>query len=183
MTKLTIFNASDLTPVTQAAISALDQIKEIVAAVGAKFAHLPTDIAPDLRRDDELIARYAPEASRAAGIGAYLGADVIRLSPGDIDASALRTRFLREHTHEDDEVRFFVAGSGAFFIHADGKIIAVECERGDLLFVPAGAPHWFDAGEAPDFVAIRLFTATNAWAADYTGSGIAERFHAEEVRA
>jgi len=32
------------------------------------------------------------------------------------------------------------------------------CEAGDLLWVPANTPHWFDCGEHPDFTAIRIFT-------------------------
>ena len=48
--------------------------------------------------------------------------------------------------------------------------------KDDLLSVPAGIKHWFDMGEQPDFKCIRLFTNTEGWVADYTGSPIADSF-------
>jgi 1,2-dihydroxy-3-keto-5-methylthiopentene dioxygenase len=104
--------------------------------------------------------------------------DVIRMHPEHPDREALRRKFLSEHRHTEDEVRFFVEGSGAFYLHADGKVFRTVCERGDLMSVPDGMPHWFDAGARPSFAAIRLFTNTEGWAAHYTGSDIAEKFPA-----
>jgi 1,2-dihydroxy-3-keto-5-methylthiopentene dioxygenase len=52
-------------------------------------------------------------------------------------------------------VRFFVAGSGQFTLHIDGKVYDMLCEQGDLIGVPDGTRHWFDMSESPYFVAIR----------------------------
>ena len=72
-------------------------------------------------------------------------------------------------------MRFFVAGSGVFYLHVDGKVHAVLCEAGDLLSVPQGTTHWFDMGTEPDFTAIRFFHDEEGWVGNFTGDSIAER--------
>ena len=88
----------------------------------------------------------------------------------------LRAKFLAEHTHADDEVRFFVAGSGLFVLHAEGRVYAALCEQDDLISVPAGIRHWFDMGSSPAFTCIRLFNDPAGWVARFTGDDIATRF-------
>ncbi|WYX20857.1 hypothetical protein WJ973_06740 [Achromobacter xylosoxidans] len=73
-------------------------------------------------------------------------------------------------------MRFFVAGSGLFTLHAAGRVYAVLCEQDDLISVPAGLPHWFDMGSAPAFTCIRLFNDPAGWVARFTGDEIATRF-------
>ena len=51
------------------------------------------------------------------------------------------------------------------------------CESGDLISVPVGTKHWFDAGEFNPFVkAIRVFMDKSGWVPDYTNSGIELNF-------
>ncbi|MNU11763.1 Acireductone dioxygenase [compost metagenome] len=50
------------------------------------------------------------------------------------------------------------------------------CEKNDLISVPAGTRHWFDMGEHPHFVAIRLFNNPEGWVANFTGEDIANQF-------
>jgi 1,2-dihydroxy-3-keto-5-methylthiopentene dioxygenase len=52
----------------------------------------------------------------------------------------------------------------------------VFCEKNDLILVPSGIPHWFDMGENPHFVAIRLFSDPEGLAVMLTGDAIAEGF-------
>ncbi len=75
-------------------------------------------------------------------------------------------------------MRFFVHGSGNFIMHVDGKVYDAHCTQGDLISVPANTRHWFDAGEAPFFTALRVFTDTSGWVAHYTGDAVSERFPA-----
>ncbi len=86
----------------------------------------------------------------------------------------LRAKFLAEHIHDDDEVRFFVEGAGLFYIRHEGAVHALECTRGDLIVLPAGTLHWFDTGAQPSFTVIRLFTTPEGWVARFTGDNIAE---------
>ncbi|HSO84145.1 MAG TPA: cupin, partial [Thiocapsa sp.] len=74
------------------------------------------------------------------------------------------------------EVRFFVEGSGLFYLHTNGRVYAVICEQGDLISVPDSTTHWFDMGPRPHFTAIRFFTNPEGWVANFTGSDIASRF-------
>jgi len=101
---------------------------------------------------------------------------VISLTPDHPDRAALRAKFLNEHTHSEDEVRFFVAGRGQFTLHIGDKIYETLCVQGDLIGVPDGTRHWFDMSESPYFIAIRLFTNKEGWVANFTGSDIAEKF-------
>ncbi|MFE6761028.1 acireductone dioxygenase [Streptomyces sp. NPDC057689] len=107
--------------------------------------------------------------------------DVARLHPAPTEewrerAAKARTTFLEEHRHGEDEVRFFAHGRGLFTLHLDTRVLAVLCEAGDLLSVPAGVRHWFDMGERPDFAAIRFFQEEDGWVGDFTGAPIASRF-------
>jgi 1,2-dihydroxy-3-keto-5-methylthiopentene dioxygenase len=89
---------------------------------------------------------------------------------------ALRQKFLSEHIHTEDEIRFFVHGGGHFVMHVNGRVYDAFCVAGDLISVPANTKHWFDAGEAPNFTALRVFTDTTGWTPHYTGDAISERF-------
>jgi len=52
------------------------------------------------------------------------------------------------------------------------EVFNVLCERGDLISVPAGTKHWFDAGQSNPFVkAIRIFTDMSGWTPHYTEAG------------
>jgi 1,2-dihydroxy-3-keto-5-methylthiopentene dioxygenase len=126
----------------------------------------PADILAAHRRSIERL-------ERATGLGA---ADVISVHPETPGHAELRRKFLEEHTHADDEVRFFVEGSGLFVIHRAPSVICLVCEKGDLIHVPAGTPHWFDMGPRPRFTCIRLFGSPEGWVARFTGSDIAARF-------
>ena len=125
---------------------------------------------------DEVIAAYRDDIDRLMLCEGYRSVDVISLQPDHPDRAALRQKFLSEHTHSEDEVRFFVAGSGQFTLHLAGKVYDVLCEQGDLIDVPDGTRHWFDMSESPCFVAIRLFSNKDGWVAQYTGDDIAQSF-------
>jgi 1,2-dihydroxy-3-keto-5-methylthiopentene dioxygenase len=146
-------------------------------AVGVRFEQWAANhpIAPGATQD-EVIAAYRPDIDRLMAENGYQSVDVISLKPDNPDRATFRQKFLNEHTHSEDEVRFFVAGAGQFTLHIQGRVYEVLCEKGDLIGVPDGTPHWFDMSESPYFVAIRLFTNTEGWVASFTGEDIAERF-------
>jgi len=133
------------------------------------------DIAPG-DEPELILAAYADDIERLKAEGGYQAVDVVSMWPDHPEREAARRKFLDEHRHAEDEVRFFVAGQGLFCLHIGDRVHEVLCRRGDLIGVPAGTPHWFDMGPAPEFTAIRLFTNPEGWVAQFTGSGIAERF-------
>ena len=101
---------------------------------------------------------------------------MVSIAPDNPKREEMRAKFLDEHFHIEDEVRFFVAGSGQFTLHVDGKVYEIECVKNDLIAVPDRALHWFDMGAEPHFVAIRFFTDPAGWVGHFTGSDIAKQF-------
>ncbi len=131
---------------------------------------------PAAASPEQVLAAYADAIARVQASGTYPTVDAIRLGPEHPDREALRQKFLSEHTHSEDEVRFFVEGRGLFCLHIGEDVLQVLCERNDFLKVPAGTKHWFDMGSAPNFTAIRFFDNPAGWVAQFTGDPIAERF-------
>jgi 1,2-dihydroxy-3-keto-5-methylthiopentene dioxygenase len=129
---------------------------------------------------EEILDAYREQVDRVVAEEGYTLVDVAQLHPDGSPewpgkARAAREKFLSEHTHDDDEVRYFVSGSGIFYLHVDGRVYAVLCEAGDLLTVPRDTTHWFDMGTEPDFTAIRFFHDDDGWVGSFTGNPIAER--------
>ncbi|MEV0708910.1 1,2-dihydroxy-3-keto-5-methylthiopentene dioxygenase [Nocardia aurea] len=131
---------------------------------------------------DELLAHYADEVAALNASGRYRHIDIARIHPDDADpawpqtAAGARAKFLDEHRHAEDEVRYFAAGRGCFYLRLEDEVLAVVCEGGDLLSVPAGTRHWFDMGTRPDFIAIRFFEEADGWVGDFTGDPIGAGF-------
>jgi 1,2-dihydroxy-3-keto-5-methylthiopentene dioxygenase len=178
MSHLEIFNASGpLPPVAQLSSDDPERIRASLASRGIGFERWPARLAlPPEATEEEILAAYAPEIARVQASGRYPTVDAIRLKPDHPDREALRHKFLSEHTHSEDEVRFFVEGRGLFCLHIGEEVLQVLCETNDFLRVPAGTRHWFDMGSAPRFTAIRFFDNPSGWVAQFTGDPIAERF-------
>ena len=134
-------------------------------------AGLPAGAGPDA-----VLAAYAQEIQAVQARGSYPTVDAIRMTPDHPDREALRQKFLSEHTHAEDEVRFFVEGRGLFCLHLGEEVLQVLCEADDWISVPAGTKHWFDMGAEPSFCAIRFFDNPEGWVAQFSGDPIADRF-------
>ncbi len=148
-----------------------------LAPLGVQFERWSASVPlPAGATDADVCAAYAPEIERLKSTGGYETVDVIRLAKGTPDTEPLRAKFLNEHAHAEDEVRFFVEGRGAFYLHANDRVYQTVCVRGDLISVPAETKHWFDMGIDPEFTAIRLFIEPAGWVANFTGDTIASRF-------
>lgn len=153
------------------------EITDTLALLGVRFERWKANVLlPPDAGQDVVIAAYRSDIDRLMAQGGYHAVDVVSLYPEHPDREALRRKFLNEHTHAEDEVRFFVAGAGLFTLHIDQRVYEVLCHAGDLIGVPANTQHWFDMGPQPHFVAIRLFTNPAGWVAHFTGSAIAEQF-------
>ena len=153
------------------------EIAAALAGIGVTFERWDaSQKLPDEADQAAVLDAYGPQVKRLMDEGGYKSADVVRVKPDNPDREALRQKFLAEHTHDDDEVRFFVEGAGAFYLRKGGRVYRVVCERDDLISVPAGTTHWFDTGPAPHFCAIRIFTSPEGWVGRFTGDDIATRF-------
>lgn len=172
MSRLQVFADTDehsvLLDTTEAAA-----IGDALSEIGVRFerwALRPLDRASDI------LTVYADEVARLTQEGGYRSIDVAAIAPDHPERETMRGKFLSEHTHGEDEVRFFVDGEGLFTLHHDARVFNMLCTAGDLISVPAGMAHWFDMGAAPRFTAIRLFVNPDGWIAKFTGSDIAARY-------
>ena len=152
-------------------------IQEQLNSIGVQFERWTAKVklSGDANQAAVLEA-YADSIDKLKQQYGFQSIDVIKLTPDHPDNAVFRQKFLAEHIHHDFEVRFFVEGSGLFYLHVEDNVYAVLCEQGDLISVPANTPHWFDMGENPQFTCIRLFTASDGWVANFTGSEIAKTF-------
>jgi 1,2-dihydroxy-3-keto-5-methylthiopentene dioxygenase len=153
------------------------EIARLLAEVGMRFERWNAEAEIPLDADHAtILAAYASSVARVQRDGGYGTVDVLHMAKGTPNTAPVREKFLAEHAHGEDEVRFFVAGSGAFYLHLGGKVYQAICVRGDLISVPAGTLHWFDMGPDPEFTALRWFNNQSGWVPEYTGSDIAARF-------
>jgi 1,2-dihydroxy-3-keto-5-methylthiopentene dioxygenase len=176
MSRLRIFN--EATP---------DQpefVSSDVAAIAAELAPIGVgferwEASKPIKPGDEpdiILDAYRSDIDRIVAERGFKTVDVVSISPDHPDRESMRSKFLDEHFHKEDEVRFFVAGSGLFTLHVDGRVYEMKCEEGDLISVPDSTLHWFDMGPEPSFVAIRFFTEPDGWVGHFTGTDIAQRF-------
>src|SRR5215467_13901022 len=132
--------------------------------------------APDAPHE-HILATYSAEIDRLKQSGGYVTADVINVNAQTPNLDTMLAKFSREHWHDEDEVRFIIAGHGVFHIHPpNSPVLAIEVEAGDLIRVPRGTLHWFDLCADRQIRAIRLFQDSSGWAPHYTDSGIDARF-------
>ena len=112
MSRLTIYNddAPDL-PVLRTEDATA--IAEELGAIDVRFERWdsPVTLSPDDDADKILVA-YRPYLETLMGSAGAGSADVIKLTPEHPQAAPLRAKFINEHSHTEDEVRFFVHGSG-----------------------------------------------------------------------
>ena len=150
-----------------------NQLKNIGVSFERWTANSPLTADAD---QSSVLAAYADSIDKLKQQYGFQSVDVIKLNPDHPEKTAFRQKFLAEHIHKDFEVRFFVEGSGLFYLHVGENVYAVLCEQGDLISVPANTTHWFDMGENPKFTCIRFFTTPDGWVADFTGREIAKTF-------
>ena len=125
---------------------------------------------------EQVLEAFAQSIEKLKTQRGFQKEDVIAMHPNHPEKKALRAKFLNEHTHSDDEARYFVKGKGLFYIHTKDQVLSLLCEQGDLINIPSGTPHWFDMGENPSFQCIRVFTDEKGWVAEFTGSAIASDY-------
>jgi 1,2-dihydroxy-3-keto-5-methylthiopentene dioxygenase len=136
-------------------------------------AHPVADDAPA----EQILRVYSSEIEKLKTRGGYLTADVIDVGPKTTGLEEMLAKFSREHWHDEDEVRFVIAGRGIFHIHPGAEtVLAVEVEAGDLIRIPRGTQHWFNLCADRRIRAIRLFQDTAGWTPHYTDSGVDEGF-------
>jgi len=176
MSRLRIFAEND-TAAPQLSTSSQAEMARELAKIGVKFEQWQAN-APVAPGDapEKIMDAYRADIDRLVAENGFKTVDVVSIAPDNPQRETMRAKFLDEHFHKEDEVRFFVAGSGLFTLHVEDKVYEVKCEQGDLIAVPDSTKHWFDMGPEPSFIAIRFFTEPDGWVGHFTGTDIAQRF-------
>lgn len=155
-------------------LTGADAVRDTLGEIGidcSRWENLK-DVSADAT-DDEILAAYADEIEELKTKGGYVTADVINVVPTTPGLDDMLAKFNREHWHDEDEVRFIVKGHGLFHIApANGDVVSVEMEAGDMIRVPRGTRHWFNLCGDRTVRAIRLFQDTSGWTPHYTDSGV-----------
>jgi 1,2-dihydroxy-3-keto-5-methylthiopentene dioxygenase len=151
-----------------------DAIRDYLAGIGIEYERWP--LAADLAADasaEQVLSAYRPQIEQLKKRGGYVTADVIDVNADTPGLDTMLAKFNIEHRHDEDEVRYIIAGRGLFHIHPPaGPVVAIEVEAGDLIRVPRGTLHWFDLCGDKRIRAIRLFQDTSGWTPHYTSSGV-----------
>ena len=129
--------------------------------------------------DADLLKFYETEIEKIKTDYGFKAVDLMSIDPElyqQEDFRAIRGKFLKEHTHADDEVRYFISGSGLFTIHHLDRVYSILCSAGDFIRVPAETLHWFDMGSVPYFKCLRFFSHENGWIPSYQEESISHRF-------
>ena len=125
---------------------------------------------------EDIQALFANEIKQVLEENKFSNFDIVSVKPDLEGIDKLKEKFIPEHTHDDNEVRFFIDGSGLFCVNHNDSIYQILCQKGDYISVPADTKHWFDMGSAADFKCIRFFENESGWVAKYTGSNISTQY-------
>jgi 1,2-dihydroxy-3-keto-5-methylthiopentene dioxygenase len=111
---------------------------------------------------------YQPPVDALKAERGYIEQDVIALRPDTPNLDAICAKFVDEHLHDDDEVRFVLEGAGIFDIRSqDDRWMRVVVEPGDLIVVPKDRHHRFLLTDAKTIRCVRLFRDTSGWVPRY----------------
>jgi 1,2-dihydroxy-3-keto-5-methylthiopentene dioxygenase len=98
----------------------------------------------------------------------YVEQDVVALAPTTPNLEAICAKFIDEHHHDEDEVRFVLQGEGIFDIRSrDDRWMRVRVEPGDLIVVPKERHHRFLLTESRTIECVRLFQDASGWTPHY----------------
>ena len=159
-------------PDSDTKIESETEIRAALAGIGIDYERWSLDRVPPDCSAAEVLDAYAEEIAAMKQRGGYVTADVIDVNSSTPNLDAMLARFDKEHTHDEDEVRFILAGRGIFFLNVGGRVASVEVGPGDMLRVPRGTTHWFTLCEDRRIRAIRWFQETAGWTPHYTDSGV-----------
>ena len=172
MSSLTVYHQSS-PDVPNKLLSHGEDITVTLREVGVGFERWRVDasVQPGLERDEVLVALGAQLDGLMSERG-YGGVEVV--SQGQIRTyqSEPQAEVPEELCAAEAQGHLLVAGRGLFNLHIGEYVFAVLCEKNDLLSIPAGMRYWFDSGEYPHLIALRL----GPQLAEPTGDQIAGRF-------
>jgi 1,2-dihydroxy-3-keto-5-methylthiopentene dioxygenase len=152
-----------------------DDIASTLAAVGIDYrqVELPAALRPGCEQA-ELDAAYGLWLQEFMSKEGHVQQELFNLQRNDPQKLELRARHLDEQAQSTASAWLFLGGFAQLSLHLDGHVYMLQGERGDLLSLPAGTRHWFDLGEEPHALVVRLSASEDAPVR--TDDDIASRF-------
>jgi len=130
---------------------------EELNAQGVTYRQLPTEETA-----------YKPPLEAIMKDNGYVTMDQVRMWAEMPNFQALCDKFVGEHLHTDDEVRFVLSGSGVFEIRSqDDKWMKIIVEPQDFISVPANRYHRFYLTDEKKIQCVRLFKDQSGWTPVY----------------
>jgi 1,2-dihydroxy-3-keto-5-methylthiopentene dioxygenase len=162
-------------------IEGVENVAQYLETQGIIYEHwditkLPVELKEDYNVTAELqqaiLDVFRPEIDALSEKRGYKSSDIVVLSKETPNLEELLVKFVAEHHHTEDEVRFIVDGEGIFTIKGpkDGVYFDVILYPGDLISVPANTRHWFTLTDLRKVKAIRIFESKDGWVAVYDES-------------
>ncbi|MCF5924083.1 acireductone dioxygenase, partial [Xanthomonas perforans] len=92
-----------------------DAIAAQLQKIGVTFErwHASAPVEPGAT-PEQVMDAYRADIDRISAERGFKTVDVVSIAPDNPKREEMRAKFLDEHFHKEDEVRFFVAGSGLF---------------------------------------------------------------------
>ena len=130
---------------------------EQLNAEGVTYLQLPTEEST-----------YKPPLEKIMGENGYVTMDQVKMWADMPNFQALCDKFVGEHLHTDDEVRFVLDGSGVFEIRSnDDRWMKILVEQKDYISVPANRFHRFYLTDEKKIHCVRLFKDQTGWTPHY----------------
>ncbi len=134
-------------------------------AQGVTYRQLPTEEAA-----------YTPPLEQIMKDNGYVTMDQVKMWAEMPNFDALCQKFVGEHLHTDDEVRFVLSGSGVFEIRSlDDRWMKVLVEPQDFISVPANRYHRFYLTDEKKIQCMRLFKDQSGWTPVYREAAAAAK--------
>ena len=139
-----------------------------LARAGVFHERLDSSSRPS--RADGDPADFQPMLDKLKRDRGYVEQDIVELQPTTPNLEGICAKFIDEHLHTDDEVRYVLEGEGIFDIRsADDRWMRVTVEQGDLIVVPADRYHRFQLTDKKHIRCVRLFKDASGWVPVYRG--------------
>ncbi len=152
-----------------------DDIASTLSVVGIDYrqVELPAALRPGCEQA-EFDAAYGLWLQAFMAQEGHVQQELFNLQRNHPQKLELRARYLDEQVQSSASTWLFLGGFAQLSVHLDGYVYVLQGERGDLLTLPAGTRHWFDLGEEPHVLALRLSPSEDT--PERTGDDIASRF-------
>ncbi|MFT0624889.1 acireductone dioxygenase [Ectopseudomonas guguanensis] len=150
-------------------------IASTLAAVGLDYrqVELPAALRPGCEQA-EFDQAYGLWLQAFMGNEGHVQQELFNLQRNHPQKLELRARYLDEQVQASTCAWLFIGGFAQLSVHLDGYVYRLQGERGDLLTLAAGTRHWFDLGEEPHALVLRLSQSEET--PERTGDDIASRF-------